>query len=157
MVNKMTIISLLCLFFISISVNAQISPGELEIIKSELHTGKKELVKENMNLIAEEADVFWPIYNNYQNEKSAIMDERISLLLKYSSDHLVLTKEQAKEIANKQFLLTKKALKLKQKYFNILSKKMSPVYGFRFMQIERQIDLLIELKVSENLPLMQYR
>lgn len=157
MVNKMTLFSILCLFFTSFALKAQITQGELEIIKSELHKGKKELVKENMNLVSEEAAVFWPIYNEYQNAKTTIMDERIGLLQKYSSEHLVLKAEEAKEIANKQFQLSRKAIKLRQKYFNILSKKMSPIFGFRFMQIERQIDLLIELKVSENLPLMQYR
>lgn len=58
MVNKMTLFSILCLFFTSFALKAQITQGELEIIKSELHKGKKELVKENMNLISEEAAVF---------------------------------------------------------------------------------------------------
>lgn len=46
MVNKMTLFSILCLFFTSFALKAQITQGELEIIKSELHKGKKELVKE---------------------------------------------------------------------------------------------------------------
>ncbi|QZT38292.1 hypothetical protein K5X82_05155 [Halosquirtibacter xylanolyticus] len=157
MVNKFGLIFFSFLLFTSINLRAQVSKGELEIIKSELKTEKKELVRRNMNLISDEADIFWPIYNDYQQEKSAIMDERIKVLQHYADQYLVISEEDAKKVALDQFKFRKKSIMLRQKYFKILSKKMSPVYGIRFIQIDRQIDLLIEMKIFESMPLMQYR
>ncbi|MDC1105773.1 hypothetical protein OAT16_03650 [Prolixibacteraceae bacterium] len=157
MLNKLILIFVSCLLFSLVDLKAQVSEGELEIIKSELNTEKKELVRRNMNLISEEAEIFWPIYNEYQHQKSEIMDERIKVLRAYAAEYLVISEEKAERMALDQFKLRKKSIILRQKYFKIISKKMSPVYGIRFVQIDRQIDLLIEMKIFESMPLMQYR
>ncbi|QZE12985.1 hypothetical protein K4L44_10330 [Halosquirtibacter laminarini] len=157
MLNKFRLLLISFLLLIVSSVTAQVTKGELEIIKSELKTEKKDLVRKNMNLVSDEADIFWPIYNKYQNEKSVIMDQRIKILKKYADEYLIIKEDDAKKIALEQFKLSKKATALRQKYFKIISKKMSPVYAIRFLQIDRQIDLLVEMKIYENMPLMQYR
>ena len=53
------------------------------------------------------------------------------------------------------FKLQDKYLKLKKKYFKRVAKEMNAVHAARFTQIENQIDLVLDLQVAANLPLME--
>src|SRR4051812_29676770 len=52
-------------------------------VRSELSDGKAELINRVMRLSKDEGIIFWPIYNEYEDELFALGDQRVELLRKF--------------------------------------------------------------------------
>ena len=53
------------------------------------------------------------------------------------------------------FELEKRRTKLKKKYFKKFEKAVSAVVAAKFIQIENQINLLVDLQIASELPLIE--
>jgi hypothetical protein len=51
--------------------------------------------------------------------------------------------------------LEKRRTKLKKKYFKKFEKALSAVVAAKFVQVENQINLLIDLQIASELPLIK--
>ncbi|MCP4273899.1 MAG: hypothetical protein GY781_18405, partial [Gammaproteobacteria bacterium] len=113
------------------------------------------VITESMQLTEKGASAFWPIHREYEIELSRIVDDRIDLIKDYAENHDNLTNEKAKELAGKVFALEKRRTKLKKKYFKKFEKALSAIVAARFIQVENQINLLIDLQIASELPLIK--
>ncbi len=52
------------------------------------------------------------------------------------------------------FSLLEKRLKLQEKYYKEFAKALNPVLAAKFMQIERQINAIVDLQISDEIPLI---
>ena len=53
------------------------------------------------------------------------------------------------------FALEKRRTKLKKKYFKKFEKALSAITAAKFIQVENQINLLIDLQIASDLPLIK--
>jgi hypothetical protein len=127
----------------------------IELLKSDLRTQKVAVLTEAMRFTDEGSTAFWPIHREYELELSKIIDDRIELIKDYAQNYDNLTNEKAKEIAGKVFDLEKRRTKLKKKYFKKFEKALSAVVAAKFVQVENQINLLIDLQIASELPLIK--
>ena len=127
----------------------------LELLRSDLKTQKVAIVTEVMMLTDAESEVFWPIYRDYEHELSKLGDERIALIKDYAMHFDNMTEEKAKELMNTAFKQDEAHLKLLKKYNKRFAKDMDAVTAARFVQVENQIGLLIDLQVALEMPLME--
>ena len=127
----------------------------IELLKSDLRTQKVAVLTEAMRFTDEGSTVFWPIHREYELELSKIIDDRIELIKDYAQNYDNLTNEKAKEIAGKVFDLEKRRTKLKKKYFKKFEKALSAIVAAKFIQVENQINLLIDLQIASELPLIK--
>jgi hypothetical protein len=127
----------------------------IELLKSDLRTQKVAVLTEAMRFTDEGSTAFWPIHREYELELSKIIDDRIELIKDYAQNYDNLTNEKAKEIAGKVFDLEKRRTKLKKKYFKKFEKALSAVIAAKFVQVENQINLLIDLQIASELPLIK--
>jgi hypothetical protein len=127
----------------------------IELLKSDLRTQKVAVLTEAMRFTDEGSTAFWPIHREYELELSKIIDDRIELIKDYAQNYDNLTNEKAKEIAGKVFDLEKRRTKLKKKYFKKFEKALSAVIAAKFIQVENQINLLIDLQIASELPLIK--
>jgi hypothetical protein len=127
----------------------------IELLKSDLRTQKVAVITESMRFTDEGSAAFWPIHREYELELSKIIDDRIELIKDYAQNYDNLTNEKAKEIAGKVFDLEKRRTKLKKKYFKKFEKALSAVVAAKFVQVENQINLLIDLQIASELPLIK--
>jgi hypothetical protein len=65
-----------------------------------------------------------------------------------------MTDEKAKELVETAFDIDSDLLKLKKKYFKEFSTALSPTTAARYMQVENQIQLLLNLKIASEVPLI---
>ena len=127
----------------------------IEILRSDLKTGKTEVYTRFLNLSEAESKVFWPIYREYEVEHSALGDRRVELTRQFVTAHNTesLDEETAKDVSKKFFKLEQDQLKLLKKYHGKLSKQLSTIRAVQFVQIERQIELVVDLVISSDMPL----
>jgi hypothetical protein len=150
---------LLIVIIVSLLVNS-VSYGKgvdayIQLLRSDARTQKAAVITEAMQFTDEDSSAFWPVYREYELELSKIIDDRIELIKDYSQNYDILTEEKAKEIAKKVFAIEKRRTKLKKKYFKRFSKALSAIIAARFIQVENQINLLIDLQIASELPLIK--
>jgi hypothetical protein len=127
----------------------------IELLKSDMRTQKVAVITEAMQFTDKESSAFWPVYKKYEFELSEIIDDRIELIKNYVQNYDNLTDEKARQLAKKVFALEKRRTKLKKKYFKRFEKALSSTIAAKFIQVERQINLLIDLQIASELPLIK--
>jgi hypothetical protein len=127
----------------------------VELLRQDVKTKKIALITEIMQFTEEESAAFWPIFRKYDVELQKVGDERVALIKDYAENFDNIDDDKAKEIAEKAFKIDERRLKLQKKYFKEVSKKTSSRIAAKFIQIERQINNMIDLQISSELPLIQ--
>ena len=125
-----------------------------ELLRQDLSTKKVAIITEVMQFTDQEAEVFWPLYREFDFEKSKIGDETLKLIKDYAAHFENITDEKAVELMNTNFDLQKKELDLKRNYLKKFGEVISPARAVKFMQVMNQIELVIDIQISSQLPLI---
>jgi hypothetical protein len=131
------------------------SSSEFELLRSDIRTKKMALIAERMEFSGKEADAFWPIYRKYDVELAAINDKKTALIKDYLQSHKTLDDAKAKEIAQGVFDVDQMTLDLRKKYFQEMTRVLSPKTAARFLQIERRIQQLVDVQLASNVSLIK--
>jgi hypothetical protein len=102
-----------------------------------------------------EDKAFWPIYREYDAELTALNDEKLKAIQQFADNYGTLTDAMADSLATKALDLESRRTALKQKYHARIKAELSPRIAARFLQIENQILLLIDLQIVAALPIIQ--
>ncbi|HXY52021.1 MAG TPA: hypothetical protein VEI01_21420 [Terriglobales bacterium] len=129
--------------------------SDIQILRADIRSDKTKIMADQMQLSDTEGKAFWPIYNEYDQELSKLNDERVALLKEYANSYDTLTDQQVQSLADRSFALQKKRVDLRQKYFKKMSKAVSPKTAARFVQVEDRVDMLLNLQLAANLPMVQ--
>ena len=140
------------LMFPAFSQNSQ---TEEELVLSYFKLEKKALVGQAMNLSDVQAEVFWPIYNEYEKESAKLTQMRIAYLNAYADKYDTITPEEADAIMKKAFEYQKKHLALEVKYYKILKKKLGAFVATRFIQVEEYINTGVKMQLLEAVPFIE--
>jgi hypothetical protein len=128
----------------------------IELLRSaDIKTRKIEVIKEVMDFTEEESSAFWPVYRKYEFEIEKIFDEKIDLIKDYVQNYDNLTDEKASELAMKTFELQKRRTKLMKKYFKRFERVLPSTTAAKFLMIERSINLMRDVQIISNLPLIK--
>jgi hypothetical protein len=125
-----------------------------ELLRQDLGTKKVALITEVMQFTDEESEVFWPLYREFDFEKSKLGDETLKLIKDYAAHYENITDEKAVELMNTNFDLQKKELDLKRNYLKKFGKVIAPARAVKFMQVMNQIEMIIDIQIASQLPLV---
>ena len=103
---------------------------------------------------AEDA-AFWPIYRDYDAEMSKLGDERVGLIAEYAANYSKMTDAIAEKLAATALDLEARRQAVKAKCYDRVKKALSPRTALRFLQVEHQLQLLIDLQISASLPIVK--
>src|SRR5262249_23571700 len=98
---------------------------------------------------------FWPIYREYDVELAAINDDRMKLIGDYSKSYATLSDADADRIARAALDVEGRRQSLRGKYYDRVKTALSANQAARFLQIENQIQLIIDLQIAASLPIVQ--
>jgi hypothetical protein len=148
------LLALLLLIAIPSIASADSMEKYIELLRSDLRTTKTQIYTEAMELPDAEMQAFWPIQREYEAERAKLGDERLQLIKDYADNYSSLTPEMSKKLVDRAFKQESQRLSLFKKYTDKISKKVSPVAGARFAQIESVMNALVDLQIRANLPIM---
>jgi len=66
-----------------------------------------------------------------------------------------MTNEKADELAQRVMTLDDQRMALRRKYYDLMKKSLPAILVVRFFQVENQIQLLVDLKIASNLPIIE--
>lgn len=141
-----------CIFCLLAVVSVRSQTTELEIIKSKYNVEKKELVAEFMKFSEEEATRFWPIYEEYEAERTKLGNKRVELLKKYASQYQTITDDQVDDLISDVFDLQEDIISLREKYYGKVKEKLNARRAAGFVQIEEFLENVIRLAIQANIP-----
>ena len=127
----------------------------VELLRSDIRAQKVAILTEMMNFTEAEDAAFWPIYREYDLEMAKLGDERVALIAEYASNYSTLTDAVADKLAGKALDLEARRQALEAKYFDRFKTALSPRTALRFLQVEHQLLLLIDLQISASLPIVK--
>ncbi len=126
----------------------------IEALKSDIRRHKRRIVEVNMQLSGKEADEFWPIYDRYDEDMSKLNFERSSILGFYADNYRTLSDKQARDLIRRMNYVDRRKLSIDEKYAREMAKVLPVKTVLRFFQIERQVDRLVALKITSEIPLV---
>ena len=123
-----------------------------ELLRSDVRRSKVAIITEVMGFTEAEDRAFWPIYRDYDLEMSRLADERVSMIREYAAAFQTLTDERAASLAGKALDLETRRNAAKAKCYEQVKTALSPRTALRFLQVEHQLQLLIDLQIAAALP-----
>ena len=101
-----------------------------------------------LNLTSEEAEKFWPVYNECQRQKNMIQLDKISIIRNFNQNENSFSNNQLADMGDKLVGDIVQESTLAVTFHNKLKEVLSPAKVIRFYQAENQykIQLLNELQ-----------
>lgn len=131
-----------------------INNKDVELLRANLRANRKNLMAQNMNLTADEATKFWPIFDQYRKEAIKPNDERWALIKEYAANYSTMTDAQAQDYIQRATDVDQQLLALRLRYVPIFEKVISAKKVALWYQIDRHIDLMINLQLSSVIPMV---
>jgi Spy/CpxP family protein refolding chaperone len=131
-----------------------VSNQDIEMLRKDLRAQRKEITAQNVNLTADEATKFWPIFDQYRQEAIKPNDERWALIKDYAANYNTMTDAQAQDYIKRSTEVEQQLIALRMKYVPVFEKVISPKKTALWYQIDHRIDLLINLQLSSQIPMV---
>jgi hypothetical protein len=126
----------------------------LEAERVKFREKKVALVKDAMDLAPSENDAFWREYYDYEKELKKLYDDRYVIIRDYAANYENMTDEIADNLALRSLKLRENRDALLKKYYYRIKKATSATTAARFLQVENEIILLSDLKISSETPIL---
>jgi hypothetical protein len=126
-----------------------------ELLRSDVRAQKVAILTEVMDFTEAEDAAFWPIYREYDLEMAKLGDERAALIAEYARHYSTLTDALAGTLATRALELEARRQALKTKCYERAKTIMPARKALRFLQVEHQLQLLVDLQLSASLPIAQ--
>ena len=130
------------------------SDQSIQMLRENIQAQRKQITAANMPLTPDEATKFWPLYDQYRKEASQNGDERWALIQDYAKNYQTMTDAQAQDYIKRAAANEQKVIALRMKYVPIFEKVISPKKTALFCQIDHRVDLMIELQLASQIPMV---
>jgi hypothetical protein len=127
---------------------------DIQILREDVRSDRKAITAANMDLTADEATKFWPIYDQYVQETTKVNDTRVALIKDYAANYNNMTDQLAQQYMKKVADIQQQLIQLREKYVPMFEKVVSPKKTAQWYQIDRRLDLLIELQLAALIPIV---
>lgn len=126
----------------------------LKELRTEMQSSRADLMAKNMSLTAEQAAKFWPVFEAYQKEQNAIMDEHLRGIQNYWENVDTLDDAAALSFMKAHLDRDAKMTALRQKWLGEFQKVLPTKLAVRAMQIDRRLSLMTQMEIAARIPLV---
>jgi hypothetical protein len=166
--QKAAWVMVLALLFFAVGALAQTTPqatvsassdpkniqAYIDLLRADVRQQKAEMMGAVMQLSAADAAKFWPIYEQYDEELAKLNDQRVANIQEYASSYDQMTDEKADELIQKAMSYRKQRAELLAKTYESVKQTLGGVTAARFIQVEEQLLLIIDLQIDSSLPIV---
>ena len=125
------------------------SDADIQMLRKDLRSQKKQIVAANMDLTDAQAEKFWPVYDQYTADLVKINDAKAALVQEYAQSYDTMTGDQAENYLRKRAAVEESIMQLRLKYLPIFRKVLSGRETALFFQIDWRLGLMIDLQLAQ--------
>jgi hypothetical protein len=126
-----------------------LSDQDLQLLRKDVRSLKKQIVAINMDLPDTEAEKFWPIYDQYTAEMTRIYDSELALMQEYSQTYETMTGDQAETYLRKRAAVEESITQLRLGYIPVFRKIVTGRETTLFFQRDWRLGLMIDLQLAK--------
>jgi len=127
----------------------------MEILRSDVRAERIAIITEVMDFTDAEAGRFWPVYRKFEKEIRKMNDQRLVILKDYARMYWQISDDQASKLMKHWLELDLKQAFLEKDYYRNFTQAIGGKQAAKFMQLHRQIKLLVQLQLSAELPMIE--
>jgi hypothetical protein len=124
----------------------------IAVVRANMKADRTTLITTGMNFNDKEGAAFWPIYRQYEYERSRVDDRRAAVIKQYSQKYPTLTDADARAMAEQMLDCESRQAELKKKYYKKFNRVLPALTVTKFFQLERRVDLMMDMQVEASLP-----
>ena len=126
----------------------------VELLRTDVRQQKAQILGAVMQFDVDQAAKFWPIYNDYDAELTKLNNLRLANIQEYAKHYSDLTDAKADELIQKALDYRKQRADLLAKCYGKVKASLGAVEAARFLQVEDQLLLIIDLQIQSSLPII---
>jgi hypothetical protein len=127
----------------------------IQLLRADLQAQREQIIKEGMQLDEKQGAPFWPVYKEYAAAQKQLGDQKLAVIQDYARDFLTMNDAKANELAERVIALDDQRQALRKKYYGTMKKVLPAVLVVRFFQLDNQIQMLVDLQIASNLPIIE--
>lgn len=124
----------------------------IALVRANMQADRTVLITTGMNFNDKDGAAFWPIYKQYEYERSRLDDDRVAVIKEYTQKYPTLTDAEANAMAQQMLECDSRLAALKKKYYKKFNKVLPALTVAEFFQLERRVDLMMDMQVESSLP-----
>ena len=125
----------------------------LKAVRSDLQGQRADIMAKNLTLTSEQAAKFWPLFESYQKEQNAIMDEQLKGIQRFIETFETVDDAGALALINAHFDRDARMTALRKKWLAEFQKTLNTKLAVRVMQIDRRLSLAHQIMFTSKIPL----
>jgi hypothetical protein len=126
----------------------------ISLMRADVRQQKAEMMGAVMLLSAADATKFWPIYSDYDAALTKLNDQRVENTKEYARSYNQMTDAKADELIQNALAYQKQRSELLAKTYEQVKQALGAVTAARFVQVEYQLLLIIDLQIAAALPIV---
>ena len=132
---------------------SQSAQDVIQLNREAIETQKNFLVSGSMELTEEEAQAFWPLYNQYQVRLRAANARADALVVRYVDAYHTLGDAEGQKILDEWVAIEEERLLLKETYMAKMIEVLPARRVVRYFQLENKMDAVFDYDLSQRIPL----
>jgi hypothetical protein len=126
----------------------------VELMRADVRDQKAEIMGSVMQLDIDDSAKFWPIYSEYDAELTKLNNLRVHNITEYAENYSQMTDEKADELIQSALDYQKQRAELLAKYYERVKQALGGITAARFLMVEHQLLLIIDLQIASSLPIV---
>jgi Spy/CpxP family protein refolding chaperone len=127
----------------------------LAALRSDLQANRADTMAKNLTMTADQAAKFWPIYQAYEKEMTAIMEDHLKGIQRYVEAFETLDDAGALALIRAHLDRDERMNAMRQKALLDLQKAVGTKLAARAVQIDRRLSLAFQLEIVSRIPLIR--
>jgi len=134
------------------------APSEEQVIaqfRTDMMSKRADIMAKGLTLTADQAAKFWPLFEAYQKEQDAIVNEQINAVKSYADDYQELGDAEALAYVKSLLGRDQKMLDLRTKWLEKFQKAVPAKIAARAIQLDRRLSNVGQVQLSQQVPLVK--
>jgi hypothetical protein len=128
---------------------------DIAILRKDIRNQKRQVIETKVPLTNEEAEKFWPVYDQYTADLVELNNVKYALIKSYTESYDTMTEAQADEWATRMLKLDADVAALRQKYWPRFRSVLPGRKAALYEQVERRTQMVIDAHLASEFPLAQ--
>jgi hypothetical protein len=129
------------------------APTQKQLDIAALRAQRKAVVGANMKLSADQAKVFWPLYEKYEDAMDRVDKRHAREIKEYAQNYQNLTDAQANQKLDEVMAVAQDRVNVQKEYIPKFRAVLPGITVTRFFQVDNKLHALVQCQIAQLVPL----
>jgi Spy/CpxP family protein refolding chaperone len=129
------------------------APTQKQLDIAALRAQRKAVVGQNMKLTAKQAQVFWPLYEKYEDAMDKVDNRHAREIKEYAKNYQNLTDEQANRKLDEVMQVAQDRIDVQRRFIPKFRAVLPGITVTRFFQVDNKLHALVQCQIAQLVPL----